>query len=161
MNNIKKYLGLCAATMLPTVMVAQTISFETQDYAALGVYDTWEQSPFRTNALTPNVSVVDNHLSEADVNESGKILGIQRSRFGSNTFGAKIDLKEPLEISPDVRYAHIMMHKPVAGRVMLIGLGKRTDRPEQSNQVEQFWSYPVNATKEGEWFDAVFPVKGN
>lgn len=161
MNNIKKYLGLCAATMLPTVMVAQTISFETQDYAALGVYDTWEQSPFRTNALTPNVSVVDNHLSEAEVNESGKILGIQRSRFGSNTFGAKIDLKEPLEISPDVRYAHIMMHKPVAGRVMLIGLGKRTDRPEQSNQVEQFWSYPVNDTKEGEWFDAVFPVKGN
>lgn len=161
MNNIKKYLGLCAATMLPSVLAAQSISFETQDYASLGAYDTWEQSPFRTGALKPNVAVVDNHLSDADCNETQKMLGIQRSRFGSNTFGAKIDLKEKFEISPDTRYVHVMMHKPVAGRVMLIGLGKRADRPEQSNQVEQFWSYPINDTKEGEWFDAVFPVKGN
>lgn len=161
MNNIKKYLGLCAATVLPSVLAAQTISFETQDYASLGAYDTWEQSPFRTGALAPNVAVVDNHLSEADVNESQKILGVQRSRFGSNTFGVKIDLKETFEISSTPKFAHVMIHKPVAGRVMLIGLGKRADRPEQSNQVEQFWSYPLNDTKEGEWFDAVFQMKGN
>ena len=99
MNNIKKYLGLWAVTMLPSVLTAQSISFETQDYASLGAYDTWEQSPFRTGALKANVAVVDNHLLDADCNETQKMLGIQRSRFGSNTFGAKIDLKKKFEIS--------------------------------------------------------------
>lgn len=163
MNNITKYFGLCTMALVPASMVAQTsIDFETQNYASLGVYDTWEASPFRTGALEGNVDVVDNHLRDAESNNSDKMLGIQRSRFGSNTFGARINLTEPLAIETGkVYYAHVMIHKPVDGRVMLIGLGKRSDRENQSNEVEQFWSYPVNEVKTGEWFDAVFPIKCN
>lgn len=160
-NNLKKYIGLCGLAVVSTSVQAQAIGFETQDYKALGVYDTWEQSPFRTGELQGNVAVVDNHLVTEDVNTSAKILGIQRSRFGSNTFGAKIDLNETFELTATVKYAHVMIHKPNQGRVMLIGLGKKANRAEQSNQVEQFWSYPVNDVKAGEWFDAVFPIKGN
>lgn len=163
MNNIKKYMCLCAAAvMLPSFVSAQTtIDFETAGYASLGVYDTWEQSPFRQGALDGNVAVVDNFLKEDGVNESNKMLGIQRSRFGSNTFGARIDLNQPIAITPTAQYLHVMMYKPVDGRVMLIGLGKRADRAEQSAEVEQLWVYPVNDVKKGEWFDAVFPMKGN
>lgn len=160
-NNLKKYIGLCGIALLPTVIQAQTITFETQDYQALGVYDTWEQSPFRTGALEGNVAVVDNHLASDDSNNSSKIAGIQRSRFGSNTFGLKIDLNDTFELTPTTRYAHVLIYKPTAGRVMLIGLGKKANRAEQSNDVEQFWSFPITDVKAGEWFDAVFPIKGN
>ena len=69
------------------------INFEVQDYKSLGVYDTWEASPFRTGQLQGNYAVVDNHLTAeeemlgAAPNTSAKILAVQRSRFGSNTFG--------------------------------------------------------------------------
>lgn len=161
MKKLKKYIGLCGLALLPIAVQAQTITFETEDYAALGVYDTWEASPFRTGELSGNVAVVDNHLKTADGNNSDKILGMQRSRFGSNTFGVKIDLKETFELTPTQRYAHVMIYKPREGRVMLIGLGKRSNRADQSNDVEQFWSFPVSDVKVGEWFDAVFPIKGN
>lgn len=156
-------LSVCAATMIPLVTQAQTsITFETKDYASIGVYDTWESSPFRTGTLAGNIMVINNHLLDANTNGSEKILGIQRSRFGSNTFGARIDLNTPLTIeSEGTYYAHVMIHKPVDGRIMLIGLGKRSDRPEQSSEVEQFWAYPVNDVKTNEWCDAVFPVKCN
>ncbi|MDE7411597.1 MAG: glycoside hydrolase family 16 protein, partial [Paramuribaculum sp.] len=154
MKTFTKYLGLCGMAMLSTAIQAQTITFETKDYKALGVYDTWEQSPFRTGALEGNVAVVDNHLADASTNPSGKILGIQRSRLGSNTFGVRIDLNDTFELTQAVKYCHVMIHKPAEGRVMLIGLGKRANRPEQSNDVEQFWAYPVNDVKVGEWFDA-------
>lgn len=161
MKNIKKYIGLCGVALLPAALQAQTISFETQDFKSLGVYDTWVQSPFRTGELSGNVAVVDNHLKDADTNSSDKILGVQRSRFGSNTFGVKIDLNETFELTPTIKYCHVMIHKPTSGRVMLIGLGKRADRAEQSNDVEQFWVYPSSDVKADEWFDAVFPIKGN
>lgn len=160
MNILKKYIGLCGLALLPAAIQAQTIGFDTEDYAAIGVYDTWEQSPFRTGELQGNVAVVDNHL-QSEANSSEKMLGVQRSRFGSNTFGVKIDLKNTFELTTTTKYVHVMMHKPQAGRVMLIGLGKKSNRAEQSNQVEQFWSYPVNDVKTDEWFDAVFPIKGN
>lgn len=160
MNILKKYIGLCGLALLPAAIQAQTIGFDTEDYAAIGVYDTWEQSPFRTGELQGNVAVVDNHL-QSEANSSEKMLGVQRSRFGSNTFGVKIDLKNTFELTATTKYVHVMMHKPQAGRVMLIGLGKKSNRAEQSNQVEQFWSYPVNDVKTDEWFDAVFPIKGN
>ena len=160
--NFKKHIGLWAALAGTSLAAnAQTIGFETDDYAALGVYDTWESSPFRTGALQGNVKVLDNHLSNAETNASAKILGVQRSIYGSNTFGARIDLKTPFETTPTYSYVHVLMHKPVEGRVMLIGLGKRTDRPEQSAEVEQFWVYPLYAVPAGEWSDAVFPVKTN
>lgn len=161
MKTFTKYLGLCGMTMLSAALQAQTITFETKDYKTLGVYDTWEQSPFRTGALEGNVAVVYNHLADGSTNPSEKILGVQRSRLGSNTFGVRIDLNETFELTQQVKYCHVMIHKPTDGRVMLIGLGKRANRPEQSNDVEQFWAYPVNDVKVGEWFDAVFPIKGN
>ena len=162
MKNLKKYIGLCGVAMLSVAAQAQTIAtFETEDYKQLGVYDTWVGSPFRTGDLEGNVAVLDNHLKDSESNGTSKILGVQRSRFGSNTFGVRIDLKETFELTPTAKYVHVMIHKPTEGRVMLIGLGKRQDRPEQSAEVEQFWAYPANDVKVGEWFDAVFSIKGN
>lgn len=159
--NIKQYTCLGAALTASALMAqAQNITFETEDFKSLGVYDTWEQSPFRTGALEGNVKVLNNHLSD-DSNPSAKILGIQRSRFGSNTFGARIDLNEPFELGKTLQYVHVLMHKPIDGRVMLIGLGKKDGRTDQTEDIEQFWSYPVNDVAYGEWVDAVFPIKGN
>lgn len=145
---------------LPLSVTAQTIDFESHDgYRSLGVYDTWEQSPFRTGELKGNAQIVDNFLN--DGNTSSKILGIQRSRFGSNTFGVRIDLVKPFAISPDTVYVHVKMHKPAVGKVMLVGLGKRTERAGQSSETEQFWVYSENDVVPGKWNDAVFAVRGN
>ena len=139
---------------------AQTISFDTTDCKAVGAYDTWEKSPFRTGALRPNIAVVPNHLADS-INPSSNILGIQRSRYGSNTFGAEIQLNTPWRIGKEMQYVHLLIHKPLESRVMLIGLGNRADRPGQSQRVEQFWVYPLNDVGAGEWVDAVFGVKAN
>ena len=41
-----------AFALLPSLAVAQHITFEnTEEYRSLDVYDTWEQSPFRTGVL--------------------------------------------------------------------------------------------------------------
>lgn len=136
------------------------------DYRSIGVYDTWEESPFRTGALRGNVAVVENHLAGKDnalgyaPNSTGKILAVQRSRFGSNTFGVRIDLKETFELTKDTKYAHVFIHKPTEGRVMLIGLGKRRERAGQSSETEQFWTLSTTKITPNGWCDAVFPIKG-
>lgn len=163
---LKNITALCAFAALYGMADAQTaeltpINFEDDNLKAVGVYDTWADSPFRTGKLAGNVAIVDNFLADEEADATAKILGVQRSRLGSNTFGVRLDLNEPLATTTTERYLHVMMHKPVEGRVMLIGLGKRTDRAEQSADVEQFWTYPVSDVKTGEWFDAVFPVKTN
>ena len=164
--NIKTYLIITAAC-LPFALRAQTIDFETTDgYTAIGVYDTWEASPFRTGKLEGNAAVIPNPFREASpqatapANPTTKVLAVQRSRFGSNTFGARIDLTHPFELTPEVQYVHVYLHKPVEGRVMLIGLGKRADRPGQDPYAEQFWQFSATPIPPGEWCDAVFPVKG-
>ena len=155
-------LGLCSA-----VCAAQTLTFEKKDYKQLGVYDTWEASPFRSKLLKGNYAVVKNHLKqvEADLgvapNASNKILAVQRSRFGSNTFGVRIDLKEPFELTPKTRYLHVMVHRPYSGRVMVVGLGKRIDRAGQSPSTEQFWALSAGNVGADKWHDVVFPIKGN
>lgn len=165
MRTIGRYLGLAALAM-PLASPAQTIDFESKDYKSIGVYDTWEQSPFRTGRLQGNVAVVPNHLNGADgrtgavPNGSGHMLGIQRSRHGSNTFGARIDLNETFELTPSVKYVHVLINKPVEGRVMLVGLGKRRERAAQSEETEQFWVLSANKVTAGRWCDAVFPIKG-
>ncbi len=157
---MNKFLSLPLIAFAPLYAGAQNIDFELSDtYRSIGVYDTWEESPFRTGELKGNVKVVDNFLKEG--NESSKILGIQRSRFGSNTFGARIDLNKPFAISPETQYVHVKMYKPVAGKVMLIGLGKRVERKGQSPETEQFWVYSDNEVVPDRWNDAVFAVKGN
>lgn len=131
---LARYL-LLAAIALPTAAAAQEITFESQDYKAVSTYDSWEASPFRTGQLTGNVAVVRNHLTGEDAdlgmtpNATGKVLGFQRSHLASNLYGARIDLNEPFELTKETKYVHVMIHKPTEGRVMLIGLGKRRERP--------------------------------
>ena len=163
-----KYISFLAAMVLPFAAMAQSITFDTDEaeYKAIGVYDTWEKSPFRTGELTGRTAVVTNHLNQVDdllgeaANATGKMLAVQRSRFGSNTFGARIDLNEPIELTPAAKYVHALIHKPVAGRVMLVGLGKRNDRPEQPQTVEQFWELASVDLVADKWQDAVFTIKG-
>ena len=144
----KNILATCGLLFCTSLLHAQTteevrIDFENQNYKSLGVYDTWLKSPFRSqNKQTPvlkgNVQVVSNidkkydEILKSIPNNSENMLGFQRSRFGSNTFGARIDLKQPFALTKETKYVHVMIHKPKAGRTMLIGLGKRTDRAGQS-----------------------------
>lgn len=162
---------MCAALPLQAQNESIKIGFENQDYKSIGVYDTWEHSPFRaTNgkqALLEGIAkIVDNIDTEYDAilnthpNDSKMVLGVQRSRYGSNTFGARVDLAEPFELTPKLKYVHVMIHKPKAGRTMLIGLGKRKDRPGQSSETEQFWVFSTNEVTTDKWVDAVFPIKG-
>lgn len=161
-----KYFAL-AALALPINLMAQTTKVDFEDaagYKSVGVYDTWEESPFRTGELKGNAAVIDNFLPTTNdngdvVNDSKKIVGVQRSRFGSNTFGVRIDLNTPFDLTPEYIYVHVKMYKPLEGRVMLVGLGKRPDRAGQSNDVEQVWVYSSNSTVANQWFDAVFPIK--
>ncbi len=169
MNN-KRYIGL-AALLLSLGATAQTnktlCDFETEDsYQSVGVYDTWADSPFRTNVLKGNAAVVANHLTDEDAllgyapNTSSYILGVQRSRFGSNTFGALVSLKAPFALTKTQQYVHVMIYTPKETSVMLIGLGNRDDRPQQSPLTEQFWSSSSSKVAAGRWSDAVFPISG-
>lgn len=161
-----KYFAL-AALALPINLMAQTTKVDFEDaagYKSVGVYDTWEESPFRTGELKGNAALIDNFLPTTNdngdvVNDSKKIVGVQRSRFGSNTFGVRVDLNTPFDLTPEYVYVHVKMYKPLEGRVMLVGLGKRPDRAGQSNDVEQVWVYSSNSTVANQWFDAVFPIK--
>ena len=156
--------------MIPMAMQAQNqtiCDFETADsYKKVSVYDTWADSPFRTGRLKGNAKVVNNHLNDTDItlgyapNTSSKILGVQRSRFGSNTFGALVELKEPLTLKKQTQYVHIKMYAPKSSKVMLIGLGNRTDRTHQPKTTEQFWSVPRNQVEANKWCDIVFPISG-
>ena len=67
--------GLCLAAGLsvlfphPAAGQAEvSVSFETGGFASVGVYDRWEESPFRggPQRLEGNVAVVRNHLQETD-----------------------------------------------------------------------------------------------
>ncbi len=146
---------------------AQTaVTFETEDYKSIGVYDTWEESPFRTGVLSGNCAVTENpdkalnEIIGIAPNESDKVLAIQRSRFGSNTFGARVDLNETFELTPTPKYIHVMLHRPYSGRVMVVGLGKRRERSGQSPETEQFWALSTSNIEGGKWQDVVLPVKG-
>ncbi|MBR1732892.1 MAG: glycoside hydrolase family 16 protein, partial [Alloprevotella sp.] len=156
-----KRIFISALLALPLGATAQTITFDTEEkeYQAVGVYDTWEESPFRTGLLTGNTAVVTNPVPSAN-NETANVLAVQRSRFGSNTFGARIDLPQTFELGTEVQYVHVLIHKPTEGRVMLIGLGKRRERAGQSSETEQFWALSRTKVKAGEWADAVFAIKG-
>lgn len=162
-----RYISFLAAILIPFAAIAQSITFETDnEYKAIGVYDTWEESPFRTGKLTGRTAVVTNHLNQVDdllgepANATGKMLAMQRSRFGSNTFGVRIDLNTPIDLTTTAKYVHALIHKPVAGRAMLVGLGKRNDRESQPQDVEQFWELASIDLVADKWQDAVFTIKG-
>lgn len=152
-----------------TVNAQTTITFEQADHGPLSVYDTWTESPFRTGLLEGNIGVVDNHLNrQTDLfglcpNASKKMLAVQRSRYGSNTFGARIDLLDyqKFELTPNNKYVHVMVNRPYNGRVMVIGLGKRDDRPGQNPEAEQFWAMTTAPVPANQWEDVVLSFKGN
>ena len=153
--------------MLPVAAMGQTIDFETETgYTGIGVYDCWEQSPLRLNTIAGNYAITDNpDTSENEIlgyapNPSAKVLGAQRSRFGSNRMGARVDLAETFELTTTTKYVHVMLYSPVASRVMLVGLGSRTERLKQNKYTEQFWELSNNGIEANRWTDMVFAVKG-
>lgn len=163
-----KHIFAIAASALPLAVGAQTIDFETTTWKQLGVYDTWEASPFRKGQLSGHVAVIDNPtktqlnpLTGEPINPSEKVLAVQRSRFGSNTFGARIDLATPFDLPSKDTYLHVWVNRPKTGRVMVVGLGKRTDRLGQSAETEQFWGMTTTQVEAGEWTEAVVTFKGN
>ena len=135
---MKKNILLSAALMFfGLVSSAQTtITFDTEDYKAISVYDQWEKSPFRTGVLKGNAAVTENPDMSVDEvlgvapNVTDKVVALERSRFGSNTFGVRIDLKEPIRLTKEYQYIHVMTYlkdKPADSRMMVVGLGKRVE----------------------------------
>ncbi len=171
---MKKNILFSAALMFFSLAsTAQTaITFDSDDYKAISVYDQWEESPFRTGVLNGNASVTDNpDLSVDEVlgvapNSTGKVVALQRSRYGSNTFGVRIDLKEPIRVTKQYQYIHVMAYlkdKPADSRMMVMGLGKRLEESWswQTGEEEQFWAWTVNDVKAKEgWQDIVVKFKG-
>ena len=166
---IKKTIFAAAFASLALGATAEiNVDFESPaSYKGIGVWDAWEHSPFRLGELAGNYAVTanpDRNVSEITgqiPNDSEMVLGAQRSRFGSNRFGVKIDLPETFELVPQVKYVHVMLYKTETnGRVMLMGLGSRQERKGQDPYTLQFSSMCSNAIEPGRWFDAVFAVKG-
>ena len=155
-----------------TTSAQTTITFDSQDYKSISVYDKWEESPFRTGALSGNAAVTQNPDVAVDEvmgvapNPTGNVLALQRSRFGSNTFGVRIDLKEPIRMTKQLQYIHIMTYlkdKPADSRFMVIGLGKRVEDSWnwQTGEEEQFWAVTnTNLAPKNGWQDVVVSFKG-
>ena len=149
-----------------------TITFDSEDYKSITVYDKWEKSPFRTGALSGNAGVTENPDVSVDEvigmapNSTGKVVALQRSRFGSNTFGVRINLKEPIRMTKQLQYIHIMTYlkdKPESSRLMVIGLGKRVEDSWnwQTGEEEQFWAVTnVDVAPKDGWQDVVVGFKG-
>lgn len=168
-----KYILLCLSLLGSANMQAQSISFENEgEYTNLSVYDTWEKSPFRTGEIaniSRYVAIVDNPYKEVDEvvgsapNPTEKVLAVQRSRFGSNTFGARIDLPSPIKLGNATKYVHAMIYKPEGEDtpVLLAALGKRSDWPYQSKEAEQLWVKSSNEIVSGKWNDVVFGITTN
>ena len=169
----KNILFLAALMFLSLASSAQTtITFESEDYNSIAVYDKWEKSPFRTGALSGNAAVIANPDTSVDEvmgvapNATDKVLALQRSRFGSNTFGVRINLKEPIRMTKQLQYIHIMTHlknKPADSRLMVIGLGKRVEDSWnwQTGEEEQFWAVTnTNVVPKDGWQDVVVSFKG-
>ena len=155
-----------------TAKAQTTITFDTDDYKQVGVYDMWEQSPFRTGALKGNAAVTSNPSTGVDAvlgeapNSTGKVVALQRSRYASNTYGVRIDLKEPIRVTKQLQYIHVMTYlkdKPAESRMMVIGLGKRLEDSWnwQTGEEEQFWAVTTASVKPKDgWQDVVVSFKG-
>ena len=171
---MKKNIILSAALMFfgLTASAQTTITFDSEDYKKISVYDSWEESPFRTGVLAGNAAVADNPDTAVDEvlgsapNATGKVVALQRSRHGSNTFGVRIDLKEPFRMTKQQQYIHVMAYlkdKPTDSRMMVIGLGKRIEESWnwQTGEEEQFWALTTGNVKPKEgWQDIVVSFKG-
>lgn len=171
---MKKNILLSAALMFfgLTASAQTKITFDSNDYKSIGVYEQWEDSPFRTGVLQGNAAVADNpdknvdEVLEVAPNSTSKVVALQRSRHGGNTFGVRIDLKEPIRVTKEYQYIHVMAYlkdKPADSRMMVIGLGKRVEEKWnwQTEDVEQFWALTTSNVKAKEgWQDIVVKFKG-
>lgn len=173
---MKKNIILSAALLIfgLTAQAQTQISFDSEDYKAISVYDAWEGSPFRaeTPVIDFEAGVVDNPDTAVDPilgaapNGTEKVVKLRRSRHGSNTFGVRIDLKEPIRMTKQLQYIHIMTYlkdKPADSRMMVIGLGKRLEESWswQTGEDEQFWAVTGTKVKAKEgWQDVVVSFKG-
>ncbi len=168
-----KYILLAALLSTAMTATAQTaISFDTEDYASIGVYDQWVESPFTLGALQGHAGVADNPSKEVDPvmgaapNTTDKVVAVQRSRHAGNAFGVRIDLKEPLRVTKELQYIHVMAYlkdKPADSRMMVIGLGKRVESSWswQTGEDEQFWAMTTAPIKPKDgWQDVVMSFKG-
>ena len=162
---IKQYMALAALTMPLAASAQSVIDFETSTTqgASVSVFDTWESSPFRTGKLKGNIKVIDNPFKVVDEitgngNQSDKVLAFQRSRFGSSTFGARVELAKPLALTPKTQYVHVKIYTPKAEKIMLFALGKRADRADQSKDVVQVEANCISSIKANKWCDAVFAI---
>ncbi len=173
---MKKNIILSAALMFfgLTAQAQTKISFDSEDYKAISVYDAWEGSPFRAEnpVIDFDAAVVENPDTKVDAvmgvapNSTENVVKLRRSRHGSNTFGVRIDLKEPIRMTKQLQYIHIMTYlkdKPADSRMMVIGLGKRLEESWnwQTGEDEQFWAVTSTkvSPKEG-WQDVVVSFKG-
>ncbi|MBQ8337231.1 MAG: hypothetical protein IJY44_06855 [Bacteroidaceae bacterium] len=171
---MKKNIILSAALVFfgLTAQAQTSITFDKEDYKSIRVYDSWTESPFRKGTLTGNVAVTDNPDTSVDEvlgtapNSTGKVVALQRSRFGSNTFGLRIDLKEPVRMTKQLQYIHVMTYlkdKPADSRMMVIGLGKRVESSWswQDGEDEQFWAVTnIDVAPKAGWQDVVMSFKG-
>lgn len=173
---MKKNIILSAALMSfgLSAQAQHSITFDSQDYQSIGVYDTWEASPFRAEkpALDFEAVVVSNPDTSMDEslgfapNATKKVVKLRRSRYGSNTFGLRIDLKEPIRMTKQLQYIHVMTYqkdKPADSRMMVIGLGKRVEESWnwQNGEDEQFWAVThTNISPKAGWQDVVVSFKG-
>lgn len=162
---IKHYIALAALTMPLAAGAQSIIDFETTETqgASHSVFDTWENSPFRTNKLKGNVKIVNNPYKVVDEitqagNTSEKVLAFQRSRYGSNTFGVRVGLKTPIRLTPQTQYVHVKMYTPKTGHIMLFALGRRNDRPDQTEDIVQVEANCISTVKANKWCDAVFAI---
>ncbi len=154
---------LLVAMTFSMAACAQVITFEETALPQVGVWDGWQQSPFSTGRLQGNCQVVANPYRD-DSNPSGHVLGCQRSLWGSNMYGARVTLPPEMrfELTPEERYVHVRIHKPVAGRSLLVVLGRHTEESwaHQGEDVVQSTRLALNEATPGQWTDVVFPVKG-
>ena len=134
--------------------------FETEDYAGVSTYDSWVDSPMRDARFANHARVVDNPYKD-DVNPTDKVVGFQRSRYGGMFYGARIDLNEPIVLSPTKQYVHAFIYSPKGGQVGLVALGKRATFADQEPDAEQLITLGTMEIPAGAWADAVFPIKGN
>lgn len=126
-------------------------------FKSIDIYDSWEDSPFRNGELKGHWGLV-NDSEIAPV--SGAVLAAQRSRYGSNLFGSRIDLATPFNLKPETQYVKLKLLRPTNGRVALMGLGSRQERLSQNPFTEQFYQESLNSLPPGEWAEAIFPIKG-
>ena len=168
-----KYFSFIVALLLPLAACAQagSVTFEpgADDYTSVGVWDAWEESPFMTGLLPGWCEVIDNpYAVDADgaltANASAKVAVFQRSPYGSNQYGAAIHLSESARffMNTTTQYVHVLVHRPVNGRLMLMGLGHKTSEAwkGQRSDVLQFAELSTNKGTPDQWSDIVFPIIG-